>query len=81
MKTRLSTDMENMTECWWDAAHQARDQFPESVRPLLDWRTDCTEVIVPDEDADAFVALAETLPGWDDGPAYARHPVIRYAGE
>lgn len=51
-----------------------RIPFPAFAEPLNDCSV--TEIECTAEQADAFVAYASRLPGWADGPAYAKHPVI-----
>lgn len=72
---RIKVDYENNSKAWWGATwHADTDpRIPESCRPIVT-ELGCDEIDVPAPDADAFRAWAETLPGWADGPEYARHP-------
>jgi hypothetical protein len=75
---RIMVDPEYGPESWWDAARAEANagRLPTPrLAPLLD-------VGGPDE-IDVLPAMAATirhwasrLPGWNDGPEYARHPLI-----
>ena len=70
----LLIDYENNAEEWWTAAREAIDSCPEAARSFVQDGPD--EHQVSPETAEAFLAWAATLPGWSDGPEYARHPVL-----
>jgi hypothetical protein len=69
---RVVVDYETNPEDWWDAARASRAEAPKAVLPLLDADD---EITVPRSTADAIVAWAATLPGWDTGVAHAPHPL------
>ena len=72
-KYLVSTDWENNAEEWWDAA-RASSTIPPEVRRLLDGTED-SDVCILQVSADACDRIrrwAETLPGWDTGPEYAK---------
>lgn len=71
----IRIDYRNNSKAWWDATWDADTcaEIPESCRPLVT-ELGCDAVTVSGEDAAAFRAWAEKLPGWADGPAYAPHP-------
>jgi hypothetical protein len=75
MSTTIKVDYENNSKAWWGATWEADTckAIPDSCRPIVT-ELGCDDVTVPDEDAAAFRAWAETLPGWSDGPEHARHP-------
>lgn len=75
MATRLQWDMENNAEEWADAARDRIEEFPAETHALVMGQD---RVLVTPEVADRFMALASTLPGWADGPAYAREAILRY---
>lgn len=70
-RTRIKIDHENNACAWWDAMHAlAVKDVPSLLRPL----TLQGEITVSADDAIAFRTWAATLPGWSDGPEYAKHP-------
>lgn len=73
---RIAVDYENNAERWWDAARRHRSGCPASCGHLLDGTgaAETESATVTTEDADIFCAWASSLPGWADGPDYARHP-------
>lgn len=73
-RTTISVDYENNASRWWSAAYLARDGAPASCLPLLLGAEHEDAVTVSDEDAAAFRAWGEKLPGWGDGPVFAREP-------
>lgn len=69
---RIAVDFENSAEAWWDAARSA-DGRPAAMNVLL--YTNETDVTVSDDAALDLIAWAESLPGWNDGPEHAPHPL------
>jgi hypothetical protein len=72
--TRIVIDEENHAEAWWTAAREAAPSADADVARIfaaLDRGTRTEGVVVSSDEADAFSAWAEGLPGWDDGPEYA----------
>lgn len=74
----IKVDSENNANKWWDAAWQwqeaaKEEDITDAQAAFLAYGQD--EVTVPAEDAAAFRTWAEKLPGWAEGPEYARHPV------
>lgn len=66
----LQVDPENNAETWWEAALAAKDP-PKCFAALVrDHRVE-----VSNKDAKAFIAWASALPGWADGPSFARYAV------
>lgn len=74
MTVRISVDWENAGEPWWCAV-RASQSIPAAIRLLLESDT-ADSVVVDGEAARAVRAWAEALPGWNDGPEYARHPLL-----
>lgn len=70
---RIAVDYECNAEPWWDAARAGK--APAVVRPLLSTRGP-DEIMVSRDEAAAVLAWASSLPGWDDGPAHARRPLV-----
>jgi hypothetical protein len=68
----IEVDWRNNSELWWDVARTEAGNCPSACQDILGR---AERVIVVDEDAGAFELWAEKIPGWADGPAYARHPV------
>lgn len=78
--TRIVVDQENSADAWWDAAREAVSDASDAVADLFE-RIDAAAgdpagVCCRSEDAAALVAWASELPGWDDGPEYAMHPLL-----
>ena len=66
----IRVDWENNAEEWWDAA-RASSNAPPELLPLFDANTD-DRVTVSAEAYERIRQWAETLPGWDTGPEYAK---------
>lgn len=65
---RLVIDYEFSSREWWEGGGQ------DLWEALAD--TSGTAVVVLEESlADAWLDQARALPGWNDGPEYAPHPV------
>jgi len=65
---RLSVDFENTAQSWWDAG--GRDLWEGIIEGF-----DNNSVVLDDSLAESWLASARKLPGWDDGPEYAPHPI------
>jgi hypothetical protein len=68
MLVRLAIDFENPARRWWEAGGRA---LWESVAEGFD----TAHVLLDESLAASWIARAAAIPGWDDGPAYAPHPV------
>jgi hypothetical protein len=65
---KLVIDFEHTSRRWWDAGGKA----------LWDAITDepgAGKVVVDEDLAASWIAQAEAIPGWNDGPEYAPHPI------
>jgi hypothetical protein len=62
---RLAIDFEN----WWEAG--GRDLW-ESIAEGFD----NNDVVLDESLARSWLEQAARIPGWDDGPEYAPHPVL-----
>jgi hypothetical protein len=77
----VKVDFENNAETWWDAMRADLPRLQESdpeVAELLS-RLGGDEHSVEIVDANTiqrFCATVEAYPGWEDGPEYARNPLI-----
>ena len=69
---RVEIDQENNAEAWWDAARASVDAPVVFAR--LDAASASGRIECSPSEAAALAAWAETLPGYDDGPAHAAHP-------
>ena len=69
---RVEIDQENNAEAWWDAARASVDA--PKVFARLDAASASGRIECSPSEAAALAAWAETLPGYDDGPAHAAHP-------
>jgi hypothetical protein len=63
----IRVDDENNAERWWDALREARPDIATSLE-----RNGCAVV------SDSVLHSLESLPGWSDGPEYAKTPLIDY---
>lgn len=63
---KLQVDFEHSARTWWEAGGQ------ELWAGICD---DGSSVIVDDAIARSWIAEASRLPGWNEGPEYAPHPV------
>lgn len=70
MLVRLAIDFENPARRWWEGG--GRDLW-EGIAEA----PDAPSVVVDEALADSWLAEAAQIPGWDDGPEYAPHPVAR----
>ena len=65
---RLSVDFENTAGNWWDAG--GRDLWEGITEGF-----DNNSVVLEKSLAESWLDAARKLPGWDDGPEYAPHPI------
>ena len=66
---RLAIDFENPATAWWEGG--GRELWESIVEGF-----DNNDVVLDESLARSWLAEAERLPGWADGPEYAPHPVI-----
>ncbi len=69
MLVRLAIDFENPGTSWWEGGGRA---LWESIVEGFD----NNDVVLEDSLARSWLVEAERLPGWDDGPEYAPHPIV-----
>lgn len=74
MNVTIKVDYENNAEQWWQEARSRVEECPPGTQNLLD--SDEDEITVDPQSAEQFRAWASTLPGWADGPVFARNPVV-----
>jgi len=81
---RIEVEPECSAEEWWDLADRAADglpvagypvQLPPELRPFFGPGGYSAQVYVSAERAEAIEAWCARLRGWEDGPAYAPHPL------
>ncbi len=65
---RLSIDFENSASHWWSSG--GRDLWASICQDFDD-----NSVVFDAELAKSWLAQAARIPGWDDGPEYAPHPI------
>lgn len=70
----LAIDEENAAIVWWDALRASDPGDPALREVKAQLLSGAGGADVPADVADAFFRWSETLPGWDDGPEYARAP-------
>jgi hypothetical protein len=65
---RLSVDFEHGSRTWWDSGgRELWDGIAEGF--------DGSSVTLDDDLAEAWLAEARKIAGWDDGSEYAPHPI------
>ncbi len=69
MLVRLAIDFENPARRWWE--NGGRDLW-ESVSEGFEQN----DIVVDESIAASWLAQAEKIEGWNDGPEYAPHPVL-----
>jgi len=74
MAKNILVDFEYAAGDWWAAARSS-ENVPSAAVPLLE-PGNSNVIRVSDEEAEQIMAWASGLPGWDEGPEYARHPLI-----
>jgi hypothetical protein len=65
---RLSVDFEFASRTWWEKG--GRDLW-EGIAEGFDG----SSVILDDDLVESWLAQARQIPGWNDGPDYAPHPI------
>ncbi|MCZ6465448.1 MAG: hypothetical protein O7A09_14030 [Proteobacteria bacterium] len=65
---RLAIDFENPCPKWWDSGGR------ELWEGLLEGFEE-NDVLLDEPVAQSVLARAAEIPGWDDGPEYAPHPI------
>ena len=73
-RVKVSADEEYNAEDWWDAA-RADANAPACIKEWIQ-RLGFTSLYLTPAEAEEVRRWAESLPGWDDGPAHAPHPLI-----
>lgn len=68
----LAVDEENAGATWWDAVYEA-DDIPAAMRQMVYGRA--SSIPVHAADLPDLLQWCASLPGWNDGPAYAPHPL------
>jgi len=72
---RFVTDYENNGEVWWSAARSRATECPS--RRFADWlETLDDEITLPSKEGERVLVWCQGLPGWEDGPAHARCPLV-----
>ena len=69
MMVKLVIDFENASRHWWENGGQ---ELWNGIAEGFDG----SKVLVEFSIAESWIAEAAKLPGWDDGPEYAPHPVV-----
>jgi len=65
---QLSVDFEHSSRTWWE--HGGQDLWDGIGAGFGE-----TAVVLDDDLAESWLAEARKIPGWDDGPEHAPHPV------
>jgi len=69
----IQVDYENNDDAWWDAARSSVD-CPKVLQPIVHGNED--EVVVTARQLRQAEVWAGALPGWDEGPQFAPHPLL-----
>ena len=70
MLVKLAIDFENPARLWW--AGGGRELWESLLESF-----DNSSVVVEESIATSWLAEAERIPGWRDGPDYAPTPILR----
>jgi hypothetical protein len=70
----IQVDFENNAETWWEQARR-RVSPPSELEPLLHSSV-ASGVTTPAERRDEVLRWCDGIPGWADGPEYARTALI-----
>ena len=65
---RLAVDFEFASRTWWD---EGGDDLWQGIAEGFDG----SSVVIDEALADSWLEQARRIPGWEDGPDYAPHPV------
>jgi len=65
---KLAVDFEHSSRVWWESGGQ---ELWEGVTEGFER----SSVVLDDDLAASWIAAAQAIPGWSDGPEYAPHPV------
>ncbi|HJO24789.1 MAG: hypothetical protein QF890_01150 [Myxococcota bacterium] len=65
---RLAIDYEFSSRQWWD-------QGGQDLWEALADASETAAIVLDEALADSWLAQAGSLPGWNDGPEYAPHPI------
>jgi hypothetical protein len=71
---KLAIDYEHPSRLWWESGGQS----------LWDGILDGfggNSVVLDDHVAESWLSEARRIPGWDDGPEYAPHPIQAAAAD
>jgi len=69
MLVRLAIDFENPAKIWWE--NGGRDLWDSIAEGF-----DNNDVVLEGSLAQSWLAEAQRIPGWSDGPEYAPHPIV-----
>ncbi len=69
MLVRLAIDFESPAPSWWD--NGGRDLWDSIAEGF-----DNNDVVLEGSLADSWLEKAKRIPGWDEGPEYAPHPIV-----
>jgi hypothetical protein len=65
---KLAIDYEHPSRLWWESGGQSLwDDILDGFGG--------NSVVLDDHVAESWLAEARRIPGWDDGPEYAPHPI------
>jgi hypothetical protein len=65
---RLGIDYENPATLWWESGGR---ELWEGIAE----DAEASSIVVEESIASSWLAEAEGIPGWSDGPDYAPHPI------
>jgi len=68
MLVRLAIDFENSAQNWWE--NGGRELWESLSEGFED-----SSVVLDESVAGSWIAEAERVEGWQDGPEYAPHPI------
>ena len=65
---RLSIDFEFASQTWWE---QGGRELWEGIAEGFDG----SSLVLDEALAESWLSQARAIPGWDEGPGYAPHPI------
>ena len=72
---RILVDQENSAERFWDEVNDRAGKGDRIAQRLAEADLTCP-LLLSDPEADALLAYARQVPGWADGPEYAREALL-----
>lgn len=77
----ITIDKEHNGDAWWTAYNATLHPDPRArdiqrVDSIMSQVRNNKSAVIPGDELDVFIEWAESLPGWNDGPEHAPHPLL-----